>query len=117
GFLTLNDVYQLRLKADLVTLSACETALGQEVVSEGLIGLTRGFLYAGARRVVASLWKVNDRATQALMAELYRGLLQKKWPAARALRHAQQTLAQNSRYAAPYYWAGFVLQGDWRARR
>ncbi|MEO1333991.1 MAG: CHAT domain-containing protein [Myxococcota bacterium] len=101
GFLTLNDVYQLRLNADLVTLSACETALGKEVVSEGLIGLTRGFLHAGARRVVASLWKVNDRATRELMTELYRGLLQDKLPAAAALRRAQQILAQNPRYEAP----------------
>lgn len=117
GFLTLSDIYRLRLRADVVTLSACETALGREVRSEGLIGLTRGFLHAGARRVVASLWKVHDRATQELMARFYQGLLQDRLPAPAALRRAQHQLAEHPRFAAPYYWAGFVLQGDWREPR
>lgn len=114
GYLSLADIYRMRLRAAVVTLSACETALGREVVSEGLIGLTRGFLHAGAERVVASLWKVNDKATQQLMSTFYRGLLRDQLPPPRALRRAQRELARVPRFQAPYYWAGFVLQGDWR---
>jgi CHAT domain-containing protein/tetratricopeptide (TPR) repeat protein len=112
GFLSLADVYALELSADLVTLSACETALGSAQRGEGLIGLARGFLHAGARAVVASLWKVNDQATARLMEAFYEGLLVKKQPAAVALRAAQRTVAATERYRAPYYWAGFVLVGD-----
>jgi CHAT domain-containing protein len=112
GFLSLGDVYALSLSADLVTLSACETALGSAQRGEGLIGLARGFLHAGARAVVASLWKVNDQATSVLMAAFYEGLLVKKQPAAVALHAAQRKVAAMERYRAPYYWAGFVLVGD-----
>lgn len=112
GFLSLADVYGLRLRADVVTLSACETALGKEVRSEGLVGLTRGLLHAGARQVVASLWKVHDQATRDLMVRFYRGLLDEGLAPAAALRAAQRALAASERFSAPYYWAGFVLQGD-----
>jgi CHAT domain-containing protein/tetratricopeptide (TPR) repeat protein len=113
GFLHLHDIYNLRLNADLVVLSGCRTALGKEVRGEGLIGLTRGFLYAGAPRVVASLWKVEDVATAALMTAFYRALwVEGRRPAA-ALRTAQLALRQQRRWRDPYYWAGFVLEGDW----
>jgi CHAT domain-containing protein len=114
GFVRLSDVYNLRLAADMVVLSACHTALGTEVRGEGLVGLTRGFMYAGARRVVASLWAVDDSATAELMSRFYRGLLRDGLPAAAALRAAQRELASRPQWAAPYYWAGFVLQGDWQ---
>jgi CHAT domain-containing protein len=115
GFLRLHDVYNLRWPAELVVLSACQTGLGKEVRGEGLIGLTRGFMYAGARRVVTSLWKVDDRATALLMERFYRAMLgpEKLSPAA-ALRRAQAHLQSQPRWSAPFYWAGFVLQGEWR---
>lgn len=114
GFLRLQDLYALDLSADLVVLSACRTALGREIPGEGLIGLTRGFFHAGAPRVVATLWDVQDGATAELMARFYRGLLQEKLPAATALRRAQLSLRAEKRWESPYFWAGFVLQGDWR---
>ena len=114
GFLRLSDIYNLRLRADLVVLSACHTALGKDVRGEGLVGLTRGFMYAGARRVIASLWAVDDSATAALMTRFYRGLLQDHLTPGAALRAAQRDLARQPQWAAPYFWAGFVLQGDWQ---
>src|SRR5262249_29943069 len=110
GYLRMIDVFNLRLPAELVVLSGCRTALGKEVNGEGLIGLTRGFLYAGARRVLASLWQVNDRATAELMKRFYQELLLKQQPPAAALRTAQLALQRDTRWSAPYYWAGFVLQ-------
>ena len=77
GFLRLHDIYNLTLPVDLVVLSACSTAVGKEVVGEGLIGLVRGFMYAGSRRVLASLWKVDDEATGELMTRFYRGMFEK----------------------------------------
>ncbi len=114
GFLSLADVYNLQLGADLVVLSGCETALGREVRGEGLVGLTRGFLYAGAARVAASLWRVQDRATAELMGRFYRAMLQEGKSPAAALREAQLAIRSDRRWRAPYYWAAFVLQGDWR---
>lgn len=114
GFLRLNQIYNLRLSSDLVVLSACRTALGKEVKGEGLIGLTRGFMYAGAPRVIASLWKVDDEATAELMKLFYRNLLQKKLTASPALREAQVEMQKQPRWRSPYYWGAFVLQGDWR---
>jgi CHAT domain-containing protein len=114
GFLGLRDVYDLRLSADLVVLSACETALGRDLRGEGLVGLTTGFLYAGARQVVASLWRVDDLATSELMARFYRSLLQQRLPPAAALRAAQLEMAADRRWRDPYFWAGFVVFGDWR---
>jgi CHAT domain-containing protein/tetratricopeptide (TPR) repeat protein len=114
GFLHLHDVYNLKLDADLVVLSGCRTALGKEVRGEGLIGLTRGFQYAGAPRVLASLWRVEDQATAALMTRFYRGLWIDKLPPAAALRQAQLGVRGQRRWRDPCFWAGFVLEGDWR---
>ena len=114
GFLRLHDVYNLQLAADLVVLSGCQTALGKEVGGEGLVGLTRGFLYAGADRVVASLWQVDDESTAELMKRFYRAMLRDGRRPAEALRAAQLELAADRRWSAPFYWAGFVLQGEWR---
>ncbi len=113
GFLRLHDIYNLNLPVDLVVLSACETGLGREVKGEGLIGLVRGFMYAGAPAVIASSWRVDDSATAELMTELYRGLFQGKSPPA-ALREAQVAVSKIPRFRAPYYWAAFELQGDWK---
>jgi CHAT domain-containing protein len=114
GFLRLNDIYNLRLNADVVVLSACETALGRDVRGEGLIGLTQGFLSAGARRLVASLWQVPDRATAELMTRFYGYLLNDGLRPAEALRQAQAWSAQQPRFRDPYFWGGFILVGDWR---
>jgi CHAT domain-containing protein len=111
GFLRLHDVYNLRLNADLVVLGACETGLGREMRGEGLIGLSRGFLHAGARRVLASLWKVDEEATVALLSELYRQIGLGR-PYSTALREAQMHVRRQARWQSPYYWAGFVLQGS-----
>jgi CHAT domain-containing protein len=115
GFLRLHEIFNLRLPADLVVLSACQTGLGKEIRGEGLVGLTRGFMYAGAARVVATLWKVDDVATAELMKHFYGGLLgrEPQTPAA-ALREAQRALSRQKRWASPYYWAGFTQQGEWR---
>jgi hypothetical protein len=113
GMLRMNDIYDLDMPVDLVVLSGCDTALGRSLESEGVFSLSRAFFYAGARRVIASLWPVDDRATAAFMAEFYRALLVDHRPAGAALRSAQQRLARENRWASPYYWGGFVLQGDW----
>jgi CHAT domain-containing protein len=113
GFLSLADISGMRLSADLVVLAACRTALGKEVRGEGLVGLTRGFMDAGARRVVASLWAVPDAPTAALMSRFYALLLQNQLSPAEALRGAQLALRRERRFSAPWAWAGFVLQGDW----
>ena len=114
GFLEAQDIYNLKLGADLVVLSACQTALGKEIRGEGLVGLTRAFMYAGVPRVVASLWKVPDQATTELMQKFYRGILQQGLQPAAALRAAQFSMWKESRRSAPYYWAGFTLQGEWK---
>ena len=115
GFLSLREVYNLHLPADLVVLSACGTGLGREVRGEGLVGLTRGFIYAGAARVVASLWKVDDDATAELMKYFYAGMLRKGLAPSAALREAQLSMWRSKRWHAPYYWAAFVLHGEYRA--
>jgi CHAT domain-containing protein len=114
GFLRLHDIYNLELNADLVVLSACRTALGKEIRGEGLVGLTRGFMYAGAPRVVASLWDVRDKATAELMKRFYQGMWRDGLSPAAALRAAQVAMWKERRWSAPFYWAGFVLQGEWR---
>lgn len=114
GFLRLHDIYNLKLPADLVVLSACQTGLGKEIKGEGLIGLTRGFMYAGAERVVASLWRVNDYATAELMKRFYRGMLKENLRPAAALRAAQLEMWKRKRFSDPYYWAAFTLQGEWK---
>jgi CHAT domain-containing protein len=115
GFMRLHEIYNLKLSADLVVLSACQTGLGKDIRGEGLVGLTRGFMYAGAPRVVASLWKVDDRATAELMKQFYSAMLGKDAlrPAA-ALRAAQIQMSKTKGFEDPYYWAAFTLQGEWR---
>ena len=102
------------LSAELVTLSACQTGLGKEVRGEGLVGLTRGFMYAGAPRVVVSLWNVSDEATAELMTRFYRGIFEGGLRPAKALQAAQAAMSQDARFGAPYFWAAFTLQGEWR---
>jgi CHAT domain-containing protein/Tfp pilus assembly protein PilF len=114
GFLRLYDIYNLRLRSDLVVLSACKTALGKEVNGEGLIGLTRAFLYAGAGRVVASIWEVDDKATAELMKRFYEAMLKHNEEPAAALRTAQVSMWRTRGQDAPYYWAAFTFQGEWR---
>ena len=114
GFLRLHDVYGLQLDADMVVLSACRTALGRELPGDGVTGLARAFLFAGASTVVASLWDVGDAASAELMRRFYRGLLAEGKSPAAALQSAQESMAAEPRWRAPFYWAGFVLQGDWR---
>ena len=114
GFLRAHEIYNLNLPAELVVLSACETGLGKQVRGEGLVGLTRGFMYAGAPRVVVSLWSVSDRATSELMAKFYHKLLTEHARPAEALRAAQIAMWNEGRWRAPYYWAAFTLQGEWR---
>ena len=112
GFVNLQDIYALRLRADLVVLSACETALGENIRGEGPVGLMRGFMYAGSARVLATLWRVNDDATAAFMRLFYGELRNSGYSPAAALRKAQIQMSNQPRFSAPYYWAGFVLEGD-----
>jgi CHAT domain-containing protein len=114
GFLSLEDVYNLSLSAELVVLSACETGLGKEIQGEGLLSLTRGFMYAGAPTVVASLWSVDDEATAELMGRFYRAMQKEGMRPAGALRRAQMEIVHQKRWSEPYYWSGFVIQGEWR---
>lgn len=114
GFLRLNRIYDLNLPADLVVLSSCNSALGKNVRAEGLVGLTRGFMYAGAIRIIASLWKVDDSATAEFMKILYRKMLKEGKTPAAALRATQFEMSAHRRWHSPYYWAAFALQGEWR---
>jgi CHAT domain-containing protein len=114
GLVRLQDIYNLHAPVDLVVLSACRTALGKEVRGEGLIGLTRGFMYAGASSVVASLWKVDDEATSELMKRFYTNMLQRGMTPAASLRAAQNSIRQEPQWRSPYYWAAFTLQGEYR---
>ena len=109
----MHDIFNLHLPVDLVVLSACSTGLGKDVKGEGLIGLTRGFMYAGAAGVVASLWKVDDDATAELMKHFYEAMFTKGLSPSAALRESQLSMAQSKRWHAPYYWAGFVIQGQY----
>jgi CHAT domain-containing protein len=114
GFLRLHEIFNLRLPAELVVLSACQSGLGKEVKGEGLVGLTRGFMYAGAARVMASLWQVNDAATAELMKRFYRRMLQDGMRPAAALRAAQIEMWKTPQWQSPFYWGAFVLQGEWK---
>lgn len=114
GFLRLNEIYNLDLAAELVVLSACQTALGQETRGEGLIGLTRGFMYAGVPRVVATLWRINDRAAAEFMNYFYESMLKQHETPSRALRTAQIKMWEANKSALPRFWAAFTLQGEWR---
>ena len=114
GVLRVAEIYDLRLVADLVVLSACQMALGKNVKGEGLIGLTRGFMYAGTPRVVASLWRVDDESPAELMQIFYRGIVKEGKRPAAAFRAAQIEMLGNKRWHAPHYWAAFVFQGEWK---
>ncbi len=114
GFLRAHEIYNLELPAELVTLSACETGLGKLTRGEGLVSLTRGFMYAGAARVVVSLWSVSDMATTELMVKFYRRMLIDGERPAAALRAAQVEMWRDKRWETPYFWAAFTLQGEWR---
>ena len=114
GFLSLHDVYSLELGADLVVLSGCRTGAGKETRGEGLVGLARGFMYAGAPRVVASLWSVGDRGSAELMSRFYKAMFADGRRPADALRAAQLSLRQEPRWSHPSYWSGFALFGEWR---
>jgi CHAT domain-containing protein len=116
GFLRTDEVFNLRLSSPLVMLSACETGLGKEKRGEGVMGLTRAFMYAGAPTVGVSLWSVADRSTAELMADFYKRYLgagNAASPSA-AIREAQLAMIGGKKYSAPFYWAPFVLVGDWR---
>lgn len=115
GYLLAPEIYNLKLPAtELVVLSACQTGLGKEVRGEGIVGLTRGFMYAGSPRVVVSLWSVNDRSTSDLMKHFYEALLSKGQRPAAALRTAQLEMLKQKQWQAPYFWSAFGLQGEWR---
>jgi CHAT domain-containing protein/tetratricopeptide (TPR) repeat protein len=111
GFLRLHDIFNLQLNADLVVLSACQTGLGEDIRGEGLVGLTRGFMYAGTRRVVTSLWNVDDAKTAQLMTSFFQKTLKEQQTPSAALRSAQLQLWQTN--PDPRYWAAFTLQGEW----
>lgn len=115
GFLRVHEIYGLDLPAELVVLSGCQTALGRELDGEGLIGLTRAFMFAGTRRLVVSLWRIDDQATAKLMDRFYGEMLGHRQAPSAALRLAQLSVAREPRWRAPFYWASFVLLGDWRA--
>jgi CHAT domain-containing protein/tetratricopeptide (TPR) repeat protein len=114
GFLRAHEIYNLELRAELVVLSACQTGVGREIRGEGLLSLTRGFMHAGAPRVLVSLWDVSDWGTTELMVRFYHGMLKEGMRPAAALRTAQISLMNDRRWASPYYWAPFTLQGEWR---
>ncbi|MDQ2938447.1 MAG: CHAT domain-containing protein, partial [Acidobacteriota bacterium] len=130
GFLRTDEVFNLRLGSPLVMLSACETGLGKEKRGEGVMGLTRAFMYAGAPTVGVSLWSVADKSTAELMTDFYKRLLKTSGPstgspsstsagslagsASASMRDAQLAMIAGKKYSAPFYWAPFVLVGDWR---
>ena len=114
GFLGLEDIYNLNLPVDLVVLSACKTGLGKEIKGEGLIGLTRGFMHAGTRRVLATLWSVDDAATAQLMKRFYKAMLTDGLEPAAALRRAQLEMWKQATWNHPYNWGAFILQGEWK---
>jgi CHAT domain-containing protein len=111
GWLSVDDVLGLRLQADLVTLSACQTGLGRVAKGEGVLGLSRAFLVAGAGTVMVSLWRVNDQSTATLMEAFYQGLLNRKQTAPQALAAAKRRMLASSETRAPFHWAPFVLSG------
>ncbi|NET24581.1 CHAT domain-containing tetratricopeptide repeat protein [Okeania sp. SIO1I7] len=114
GFLQLNDIFNLEMPAELVVLSACETGVGEEIRGEGLVSLTRGFMYAGAKRVVVSLWSVEDNSTAELMENYYQKMLETDKNPVEAMRETQLEMLSSENWKAPYYWAPFVVQGEWR---
>ena len=114
GFLRAHEIFNVKLSPEVVVLSACQTGMGKSIKGEGLVSLTRGFMYAGAPRVIVSLWGVSDWGTTELMVRFYHGMLKEGMRPAAALRAAQVSLMNDKRWASPYYWAPFTLQGEWR---
>ena len=115
GFFQLHDIYKLKLSAQLVVLSACSSGLGKNVRGEGFIGLTRAFMYAGARSTVASLWRVDDNATTELMRHFYSAMLNDGMSPPAALKSAKEKMWAHPRWRHPFYWAAFVIQGEYAA--
>jgi CHAT domain-containing protein len=112
GILQMREIYNLHLNASLVTLSACQTALGRAVTGEGMIGISRAFFYAGSNAVLASLWNVNDASTEELMRPFYRALA-RGTAIDDSLREAKISLIDaGGRLSHPYYWAAFVVSGN-----
>ncbi|MFN6537097.1 MAG: CHAT domain-containing protein [Nostoc sp. EkiNYC01] len=119
SFLRLNDIFNLDLPAELIVLSACESGRGEDVQGEGLVGLTRGFMYAGAARVTVSLWNAKDQSTKELMIAFYKQILEQKKSPAAALNFAQRQMwlrkdLPDTAWKHPHYWAAFTMQGEWR---
>jgi CHAT domain-containing protein len=114
GFLRAHEIFNLKLSPEVVVLSACQTGMGKNIRGEGLVSLTRGFMYAGAPRVIVSLWGVSDLGTTELMVRFYQGILKEGMRPAEALRAAQISLMNDKQWESPYYWAPFTLQGEWR---
>jgi CHAT domain-containing protein len=116
GLMPLHDIHTLNLSAELTVLSACQTALGKDISGEGLVGLTHSFMSAGSKSVMASLWKVDDRATAYLMTRFYESLLRQGMSTGAALRAAKLKMIKEKQWRMPYFWAGFVLQGEYTNR-
>jgi CHAT domain-containing protein len=114
GFLRAHEIFNLKLSPEVVVLSACQTGMGKNIRGEGLVSLTRGFMYAGAPRVIVSLWGVSDWGTTELMVRFYHGMLKEGLRPAAALRAAQVSLMNDKQWESPYYWAPFTFQGEWR---
>lgn len=115
GFLRTDEIFNLKMAPSLVMLSACETGLGKEKRGEGVMGLTRAFMYAGAPTVGVSLWSVADKSTAELMTDFYKRFLVAGSPSrSGALRDAQLAMISGKKYSAPFYWAPFVLVGEWK---
>jgi len=115
GVLQVHEIFGMNLPAaSLVTLSACETALGKIQGGDDMVGLSRGFIYAGTPSLLATLWAVDDRATGVLMENFYENWQKKGMSKPEALRQAQLSLRRKTEYSHPFYWAGFQMIGDWR---
>jgi CHAT domain-containing protein len=114
GCLFAGEIYNLSLNADLVTLSACETGLGKQMKGEGIIGLSRAFLYAGAKNLIVSLWSVADESTANFMIDFYEKTAQNNAQKgfSESLQTAKKNMIQHEKYSAPYYWAAFILIGN-----
>lgn len=114
GYVSVQDIQGLRLRSDLVVLSACSSGVGEPIWGAGFSGLSQAFIRAGASRVLVSLWEADDEATAELMRRFYEGLLRQRLSPAAALRAAQESIRTEDRWRSPFYWGGFVLKGDWR---
>jgi CHAT domain-containing protein len=114
GILRADEISGLALHASLVVLSACQTGMGKMIRGEGMIGLSRSFMYAGIPSVVMSLWSVSDQSTSILMKRFYENLLVKNVSKAQALHLARISMIREEQYAHPFFWAPFVLSGDWQ---